>query len=580
MKRCSGSDPLIMDAPSGVSWLLVLVGFLVLRRRAAAGALLISFCAPVAPAARAAELVSINATGNDSGDDESWSGTLSVEGGKVAVLSNASDLVTKDGNGSTDVFVRDLTMGSTSLVSVNWVGTGSGNAASGPSAYPVLSRDGPFVAFTSDASDLVANDANATRDVFLRDLETSTTELVSINAATTGSGNGGSGLLTLAMSDDGRFLAFMSSASDLVTTDSNGEGDVFVRDRLVGSTALVSVNAAGTDGGDGFSYGPSMSADGTRIVFASEAGNLVLADTNANACRDLFVRDLTSGTTSLVTENNSTPGCIGGTFAPPFDYGLSAAGRFIVFVSGNDGLVPNDANASTDVFVRDLAASTTQLISINRNGTGSGNGDSFNPSFSADGRFVAFISSAEDLVPNDTNGATDVFLRDLVGETTSLISVNAMGKTSGDGSSGVFPARINGEGRFVAFSSFASDLVAADDNGHLDVFVRDTRLGVTHLLSLNASGTSSGNGNSLEPWISADGRLVTFVSTASDLVLTDTNGRSDVFVSMTPAASVLAIPTLSGRASALFALLLAILGIFWILRGLPAPPPGNGSTLL
>ena len=185
-------------------------------------------------------------------------------------------------------------------------------------------------------------------------------------------------------------------------------------------------------------------------------------------------------------------------------------------------------------FFVDVSGVVTRLVSINRFGTGSGNGFSpaNPPTISADGRFVAFASLASDLVANDTNGANDVFVRDLQLGTTTVVSINRFGTGSGNGSSS--GARISLDGRFVAFASLASDLVANDTNGATgDVFVRDLQLGTTSLASVNRFGTGSGNNVSSDgvPAISADGRFLAFQSVASDLVANDTNGATvDVFV--------------------------------------------------
>ena len=206
--------------------------------------------------------------------------------------------------------------------------------------------------------------------------------------------------------------------------------------------------------------------------------------------------------TVLVSVN--TAGTAGGSY---FDPVISANGRFVTFVSFASDLVTNDTNDTNgmlDVFVRDLKTGSTGLVSVNSAGTGSGNGASDLPAISADGRFVAFRSGASDLVANDTNRTFDVFVRDLKTGTTTLVSVNSAGTGSGNGSSGSAIARgeeiaappvISADGRFVAFVSFARDLVDNDTNGNQsDVFVRDLKTGTTTLVSVNSAGTRSGGG--------------------------------------------------------------------------------------
>jgi Tol biopolymer transport system component len=211
---------------------------------------------------------------------------------------------------------------------------------------------------------------------------------------------------------------------------------------------------------------------------------------------------------------------------------ISADGRFVTFDSEADDLVAKDSNDTSDIFVRDLQNGTTTLVSANKNGTDSGagsSGDINTGKISADGRFVVFDSKADDLVAKDTNGKSDLFVRDLQNGTTTLISVNKDGKDSGSGSS--HRPKISADGRFVAFVSTAGDLVATKDtNDQSDVFVRDLQSGTTTLVSINKKGTSSGNGSSFHPQISADGRFVAFDSKANDLVVKDTNRKKDVFV--------------------------------------------------
>jgi len=206
---------------------------------------------------------------------------------------------------------------------------------------------------------------------------------------------------------------------------------------------------------------------------------------------------------------------------------LSASGLVVAFTSYASDLVAHDTNGTTDVFVHDPWKERTTLVSINRTGTDSGNGDSFFPVLSASGLVVAFMSNASDLVANDTNGAGDVFVRDLWTGRTTLVSVNRTGTGSGNDFSN-FPV-LSASGRLVAFESAASDLVANNTNGAGDVFVRDLWTRTTTLVSINRTGTG-GNDFSNFPVFSADGRLVAFTSYASDLVAHDTNGTTDVFV--------------------------------------------------
>jgi len=470
-------------------------------------------------------LASVNCAGSDSGNDFSEATSISADGRFVAFQSLASDLVANDTNGTLDVFVRDLKTGTTTLVSVNSAGDGSANSLS---FSPVVSADGRFVAFTSFASDLAPDDTNDTYDVFVRDLKTGTTTLVSVNSAGNGSGNGLS--FVSCISANGRFVAFISLASDLADNDTNGDQDVFVRDLKTGTTTLVSVNRAGTASGNGFSEFPVMSADGRFVAFESVADDLVANDANRSV--DVFVRDLKTGKTTLASVNSTGSGS-GNSLS--FNPVISADGHCVAFVSFASDLVANDTNGTfNNVFVCDLKTGKTTLASVNSTGNAGGNSFSFNPAISADGRFVAFQSLASDLVANDTNGhLEDVFVHDVKSGATTLVSTDMAGNGSGNGGSG-FPV-ISADGRFVAFESDASDLVANDSDqggglGTLDVFMSDLKTGTTTLVSVNSAGTDSGNAVSGFPIISADGRVVAFESFARDLVANDTNSSSDVFV--------------------------------------------------
>jgi hypothetical protein len=456
---------------------------------------------------------------------------ISADGRFVAFVSDAHDLVATDANGMKDVFVRDLKRRTTTLVSVNKDGTDSGAGSSG-SRYSVgISADGRFVAFDSEADDLVAKDTNGTSDMFVRDLKNGTTTLVSVNKKGTDSGAGSSGdYNTGKISADGRFVVFDSKADDLVAKDTNGRSDLFVRDLQNSTTSLVSVNKDGTDSGIHSAIGilfVDISADGRYVVFNSESDDLV--DTDTNGMWDVFVRDLQNGTTTLVSVNKAGKDSGRGTSHRPK---ISADGRFVAFTSSAADLVAMKYDIKrNDVFVRDLQSGTTTLVSINKDGTNSGNGSSYRPQISADGRFVAFVSTAGDLVATkDTNERSDVFLRDLQNGTTTLVSINNDGSDSGKGSS--YRTQISADGRFVGFDSSADDLVATDTNGQLDVFVRDLQNETTTLVSVNKDGTDSAKGGSSDNKhvMSADGRFVVFESKANDLVATDTNRRKDVFV--------------------------------------------------
>jgi Tol biopolymer transport system component len=216
------------------------------------------------------------------------------------------------------------------------------------------------------------------------------------------------------LSADGRYAAFDSSATNLVSGDTNGMRDIFVRDRAAGATYLVSKNSTGAQGNSN-SYKPSISADGRYVAFDSSATNLVSGDTNGKS--DVFVRDRAAGVTYLVSKNST--GAQGNGYSNIAS--ISADGRYVAFVSAATNLVSGDINGMTDIFVRDRAAGAIYLVSKNSSGV-LGNGDSYGPSFSSDGRYMTFDSVATNLVSGDTNGARDIFMRDRAAGATYLVS--------------------------------------------------------------------------------------------------------------------------------------------------------------
>jgi Tol biopolymer transport system component len=334
---------------------------------------------------------------------------------------------------------------------------------------PSISADGRYVAFDSDVANLVPGDTNGLSDIFVRDRTAGVTYLVSKNSA---GDQGNTYSVYPSVSADGRYVAFMSGATNLVYADTNGVADIFVRDRQTGTTTRVSRNSAGVEGNDG-SFSPSISGDGRYVAFPSDATNLVAGDTNGVS--DIFVRDRNTGTTYLVSK--SSTGEIGNGYSTaPF---ISADGRYVVFDSYATNLVAGDTNGMSDVFVRDRQTGTTTLVSKSSTGV-LGSGNSYYASISADGRYVAFYSYAVNLVTGDTNGVEDIFVRDRQTGTTTRVSKSSAG-VEGDGDS-IYPS-ISADGRYVVFYSAASNLVPGDINGAGDTFVRDRQTGTTTLVS-------------------------------------------------------------------------------------------------
>jgi Tol biopolymer transport system component len=318
----------------------------------------------------------------------------------------------------------------------------------------------------------------------------------------------------VSLSADGRYVAFDSLAENLVA---GADGGVFVRDTRGSTTAAVSVRANGTV--DDFADTPAVSGDGRFVAFVSDDAGLVPGG-NDNFFQ-VFLRDLTAGVTTRIS---SKPNGNQGTDDSDHP-SLSRDGRYVAFESDSPGLVAGDTNGTTDVFVRDRTAGTTQRISVLSTGAQADYGGEA-PSISADGRYVAF-ASADTLIPADTDGFYDVYVRDRVANTTTLASVRSAGGTPNANS---IDAVISGNGRFVAFTTTATDVDGiADTNGATDVFVRDLVAGTTQRVS-RAGGGGVAQGAASRPAISGDGRYVAYESTAPDVVPSDTNGVADAFL--------------------------------------------------
>ena len=402
--------------------------------------------------------------------------------------------------------------GGPSLISL----AADGREADGASFTPAISADGRYVAFASSASTLVAGDTNGTEDVFVYDRAARSTERVSLSSLG-GQVHGDS--YGPAISADGRYVAFTSSAPDLVPGDTNNELDVFVRDRVAKTTVLASVGPHGILG-DGPSTAPSISADGRLVAFESDAGSLVPDDSNGTG--DVFVHDIVTG----VTRRLSVGGNGQQTESPSFGAAISADGRSVAFESFSSKLVPGDTNNALDVFVSDLATGNIERVSLSTDG-GQADDRSYSPSISADGRIVSFASFATNLVPGDSNHLLDVFIRRRDQHTTTRLSVGP-GGVEGNGLS--FGPVISADGAMVVFTSEASNLVPDDTNGTRDVFLASTSSGFVTRLSRPRAHRAQGDGPSLGPVVDGSGMMVAFASFATNLVPGDTNGQSDVFV--------------------------------------------------
>jgi Tol biopolymer transport system component len=393
--------------------------------------------------------------------------------------------------------------------------TASGGAASGVSGSPAISEDGRYVAFVSTAADLVPGDTNDDADIFVRDLKSGRTARVSVDSEGR-QANRESALP--ALSRDGRYVAFESWASNLVPGDTNAFLDAFVHDLRTGVTKRVSLGVGGVQADEGGGR-PLLSENGRYVAFYSTAHNLVPGP--QHFYQDAYLRDLGDGDVRRISVGYD--GALAEGFSTPF--GISDDGRRVVFESAADNLVRGDSNDTLDVFVYDARTRRTTRVSV---GTRGREADSYSLGgrISGDGRYAAFGSAATNLVPGDTNEETDVFVHDLRTGRTARASVADSGAQL-DGSS--LLVDLSDEGDEVAFDSFATNAVPGDTNNAYDVFVRDTDDATTTRVSLAADG-SEPDGGSVRPAISGDGRRVAFESGAGNLVADDGNGLRDVFV--------------------------------------------------
>jgi len=463
-------------------------------------------------------LVSV-ATGGGPGNGDSDAAMISANGGYVAFMSTASDLVASDGNGVSDVFRRDLVSGTTERVSVD-TGNGDANASS---LQASISSDGQRVAFYSNATDLVASPVHS-GDVYVRDMGSGPTTMVSLAPGGVAA-NGGSG--HPAISGDGNYVAFVSAATDLVGGgDANGTfNDVFVRNVSSGTTSRVSVSSGNVQSNTDC-YSPSISAHGEFVIFQSRASNLVGDD--GNGMDDVFLHIVATGATTRLSVASAVPDGDGNSYLSRNGRAMSADGSLVTFYGPASNLVAGDTNGAYDVFVRNVGAGTTERVSVTSGGPG-GNGECEVTSTSADGRYVAFWSTASNFVPGDTNGYADIFVRDRVTGAVQRVSTASDGAQANREST--YYTAISADGRYVTFISYATNLVPGDTNLHQDVFRKDLQTGATILVSVDSSA------NQVNPTfemgalsMTADGQYVAFSSDAPGLVPNDTNARYDVFV--------------------------------------------------
>jgi hypothetical protein len=518
-------------------------------------------------------LISVRTNGG-SGNSASRNAAMTPGGRYITFVSGANNLVAGDTNGITDVFVRDRVAGTTTLASVGAKSTGSPSSPAGSSESPVITPDGRYVAFYSSATNLVSGVTNI-GEVYVRDLIAGTTTMASTNArailqAVVGTSSGHS--CNHQISDSGQFVAFVigtnsfntaysrgvalrhdlqTGMTDIIHTNANvpyreysdirnlsmtpdGRFVAFVANTNVGGSALcvyqwdaqsssatlISGDATGLVAPGVFCDWPQMDASGRYAAFFSSATGLT---TNTlSGAMHLYLRDTQTATTQLINTGTNDVGYEASATTAP---SMSADGQLVVFDAPDGGgwLAANDNNGAMDVFVRNRNTAAPELISVRHASlpalTPNGASSLGLLTVSSNGRFVAFTSDAENIVANDTNGLRDVFVRDLFLGTNFLVSAATNGMSANRHSTDV---AISGEGRYAAFTSFANNIAAGDSNNFTDVFVCDLQTGVRSLVSVKTNANASGDSQS--PLISSDGRYITFISAALNLTTTATTG--------------------------------------------------------
>jgi hypothetical protein len=493
---------------------------------------------------------------------------FSPDGRYVLFESLASNLAGSDSNGVSDLFLYDTLDFSVDLVSHIPVSTTT--AANGPTgaAGAFFSPDDRYLLFQSDASNL-AGDVNGTTDVFLYDTQNSSVTLLShASGQPSVTANGES--ISLAFSPDGHNVLFASRATNLLSSSINPNGDLnlflfSVETQLsftAGQTILVS-HAASSSTTSANNSSPvnvaSFSPDGRYVLFDSLGANLITGQADTNGAADLFLYDTQNNVSALVshasgstttTANNASPVSVA-TFSPD--------GRYVLFDSRATNLGAFvDTNGVSDLFLFDRQDLSIDLVShIPGSTTTAGSGATFGTSgaiFSPNGRYVLFRSDASNLIANDGNGSTDVFLYDTQDSSVHLVShVAGSTTTTANGGSGVSALTFSPDSRYVLFDSLASNLARTDPNASLDLFLYDTQDFSVDLVShVPGSATTAGNGGSsavAQPF-SQDSRYVLFNSFASDLAATDTNGADDAFLYDTLDGSVRLVSATTGGAAA------------------------------
>jgi len=415
---------------------------------------------------------------------------------------------------------------SVGLISVNSAGV-AGNGASDEAS---TSSDGTYVAFSSFSTNLGGAVQNGIENIYLRDAQTGTTTLVSAGldgAAANGNSD------SPKVSANGQVVVFASDATNLVPNDTSTITNIFAWNMATDTITRVTVTPNGGNP-NGFSEGATISADGSTVAFSSYATNIALTPAISTQHDNVYLDDLSTGKITLVSVDAA--GTDGGNGAS-FDPKISGSGSFVTFRSTATNLensIPIANPGGFNIYIRNIAAGTTSLVSVDAAGTASGNGNSISASLSDNGEYVLFRSSATDLVANDTSTQDQVYLRNTVTNTTTLLSADDTRTGAANGFS-EYPY-ISDDGRYAAFSSTATDLVANDSNTNEQVYVRDLQDGPIYLISVDDKTGLPANGASYHTYESTNGNYVTFTSAATDLTPTPNNGVTQVYIATAPAA--------------------------------------------
>jgi Tol biopolymer transport system component len=384
-------------------------------------------------------------------------------------------------------------VGNIMLVSAN----ASGTEANNQNTMPSISADGRYVAFRSNATNLVAP-ATSNFQIFRKDLQTGEVKLVSCKADSTQGNNASS---YPSMSADGRYVAFASYATNLLSVATSSQ-QVFRKDLQTGEVKLVSCTAAGTQG-SAESGAPSMSPDGEYVAFASKAPNLVLP---WNGFTNVYRKNVQTGELALCSTDSSGVAGNGGSYSPC----MTADSAYVFFESDAKNLV-SPPTTTRHIYRKYVVTGETILVSCTSSGA-PGNNSSFNPTASPDGRYVVFDSIATDLV-SPASSLRQAFRKDLRTGEVRLVSCSTAG---GQGDANSYVPVISENGRVVSFASDATNLVSPA-TGNRQVFRKDMENGAVVVCSADAAGNP---GNGLSNWssITPDGRYVAFDTTATNLV--------------------------------------------------------------